>query len=549
MRTAGTLFRADGSRKSIGPTCVGNCTKPTKRHWPGGEEVKAKTLVLILIAALALAGLTHALTHRTAAGQATVAKHSDSEPGGVNVPGLQTAVAVAGEGWDSVVATGKVSVPQDRLVKISPRIAGKVVAAFGTAGDDVRRGQVLAVISSVELAQARAQYRKALASLSAAQKNLGRELQIAKLSAASARPLEQAQGESLSAQGELADAKSELAEAKSGLAKEESELDQCKTRLQRNRELYADQIVSKQDLETSEAECKRDSANVDMAKTRVSRAEARITTSAAKSDITKQYLSREEKVYKGRVLDMRSVQSARSEVAGAQVELQAAADAIRVLGANPSSSGDTIAVTSPISGRIISRNTNIGEMATASDALFAVANQAQVWIEADVYEKDLARVHKGQPAEIRVDAYPGGVFAGRVDSISDILSPESRTAKVRCVVANPESLLKGEMFAKVSLVVGRRGRTTLVPKVAVLDDAGKKIIFTACMDCPEDKQAGKSVCGNFDKAEVTTGSAHGDRVEILSGVEPGAEVVTVGAYQLKTALGSGKLKAGCCPDK
>ena len=72
-------------------------------------------------------------------------------------PGLRTAVALAGEGWDTISATGKVTVPPDRLVKISPRIEGKVVAAHGTVGDAVSRGQVLAVISSVELAEARAQ--------------------------------------------------------------------------------------------------------------------------------------------------------------------------------------------------------------------------------------------------------------------------------------------------------------------------------------------------------------------------------------------------------
>ena len=516
--------------------------------------MKAKIFALILVVALVSAALTYSLTRSSTSRQGKAAPHTESEAGGktesagAKIPGLQTAVAIAGEGWESVVATGKVSVPQDRLVKISPRIGGKVVAAFGTAGDNVRRGQALAVISSVELADARAQYRKAQAGLAAAQKNLDRELEIARLGAVSARPLEEARSESLSSQGELADAKSELAQAKTELAKEESELDQCKTRLQRARELYADKIVSKQDLETAEAESKKNSANVDVARTRVSQAEAKIEKAAARSDITKQYLAREEKMYKGRVLDMRSLQSARSEVASARIEARASADRIHVLGANLSGSGDTIVVATPISGRIISRNTNVGEMANASDALFTVADQALVWVEADVYEKDLARIHKGQSAEIRVDAYPGRVFAGRVDSIGDILSPESRTAKVRCVAANPQRLLKGEMFAKVTLVVGRRGRTTLVPKEAVLDDEDKKIVFTACIDCPEDKRAGKSVCGNFDKIEVTTGSAHGDRIEILSGLEPGAEVVTVGAHQLKTALGSGKLKAGCCPD-
>jgi cobalt-zinc-cadmium efflux system membrane fusion protein len=184
-------------------------------------------------------------------------------------------------------------------------------------------------------------------------------------------------------------------------------------------------------------------------------------------------------------------------------------------------------------------------MATSSDAIFTVANLSQVWIEADVYEKNLSQVRKGQLAEIRVDAYPDKVFTGKIDSIGDILNSESRTAKIRCVVANPDGVLRGEMFAKVSLLTAKRGRTVLVAKDAVLDDMGKKIVFTPCMECPEDKKAGTNACGAYDKLLVKTGCIRGKNIEVLSGIEPGTLIVTTGAYQLKTALGSGKLEAGC----
>jgi cobalt-zinc-cadmium efflux system membrane fusion protein len=207
--------------------------------------------------------------------------------------------------------------------------------------------------------------------------------------------------------------------------------------------------------------------------------------------------------------------------------------------------GDRLTITSPISGRIISRLTNVGEMASPSDALFVVADLSQVWVEADVYEKDLAKVREGQVAEIVVDAYPDKMFSGRVDSISDVLGPESRTAKVRCVVANTQGLLRGEMFAGVTLLTSKRGQTVLMSKEAVLDDAGEKIVFTPCMECSEDVKAGTNACGNYDRLMVKTGSMHGNRMELLSGVKPGTLVVTTGAYQIKTAMSSGKLAAGC----
>jgi membrane fusion protein, heavy metal efflux system len=509
--------------------------------------MKIKMIVVVIAAVLLSAGITYKLTTaRQASNAAEVSGEAGSqkaEP--VQIPGIELAQAVAGQGWDTISVTGKVTVPPDRLVNVSPRIEGKIVAAYGTPGDTVRKGQVLAVISSIELAEARAQYRKAVATLSAANKSLQRELEIARLGASSVRPVEEARNDSLSAQGDLADAKSELAQSKSELTQAESELVQCKARLERAKDLYSDKIVSKHDLETAEAEFKRDTAAVDAVKSKVSQAEARIRTADSKSDIAKQYLTREEKVYKGRVLDMRAVQMARSEVASARVETQAAADRIRVLGANPGGSGETIAILSPISGSIILRNTNIGHMASPSDAIFTIADQSQVWIVADVYEKDLARIRKGQNAEVRVDAYPDLMFGGTISSTGDILSAESRTAKVRCVVQNPKRLLRGEMFARVSIVTGTRGKSVLVPKEAVLDDAGGKILFTPCMECPQDVKAGTNACGAYDKLSITTGAVHGRNIEILSGLQPGIQVVASGAYQIKTALGSGKLEAGC----
>lgn len=511
--------------------------------------MNVRIVVLIVLVAAASAACTYMLVARPAHTADAHAEAADEhESHGLDIPGLKTVPAVAGEGWDALVLTGRVTVPPERLVKISPRIEGKVVSARPKVGDAVSAGQVLAVISSVELAEARSQYRQAAARLHAAQENLDQELQVAKLGANSARPVEEARAESLEAQGALADAKSELAQAKSELAKAESELVQCKARLDRARELYGDQIVSKQDLESAEAEFRMDTAAVDAAKSRVSQAETRIEKAKAGADLAAQYLAREEKVYKGRVVDARAVQSARAAVTAARTDLAAAADRIRVLGASPNGVGETVAVVSPISGRIVSRNTNVGEMASPSDALFTVADLSRVWVEADVFERDLSKVHRGQAAEIRVDAYPDRIFSGRVDTIGDMLISSSRSAKVRCVISNSQGLLKGEMFARVSLITARRGNTVLIPKEAILDDAGTKIVFVRCMECPEDVKAGTNACGEWDRVAIETGADHGSRIEVLKGIEPGMEVVTVGQNQIKSALGSGELKAGCKDD-
>ncbi|NLN75265.1 MAG: efflux RND transporter periplasmic adaptor subunit [Armatimonadetes bacterium] len=512
--------------------------------------MKSKIIVLFVAIALAAAGITYKLAsghsheHNHEHEHDHDHDHSD-EAQAISIPGLKTAVAIAGEGWDTLDLAGRITVPSGNLVQVSPRIEGKVTSAHPKVGDTVRQGQSLATISSVELAEARAGYRQALARLDAARKELAQEQKAAQLGAYSVRPLEEARSENVEAQGALSDAKSELAQARSELAKCESEPAQCTARLERAKDLYADQIISRQDLESAEAEYKMDLAAVESAKSKITQSEARIAKEKSRVDLAGQYLAREEKVYKGKVVDSKALQSARSAVTAAKTDVDAAADRIRVLGANPNGSGDLIAVVSPISGRVVARQVNTGEMASPSTVMFTIANLASVWVEADVYEKDLSAVRKGQSAEIRVDAYPDRVFAAKVETIGDMLTSDSRTVKIRCVVNNSEGLLKGDMFAKVALITGKRGSIVLIPKQAVLDEAGSKIVFTPCLDCPEDQKAGYSACGSYDKLVVETGSAHGSQIEITSGLEPGTEVVTVGAYQIKTALGSGKLEAGC----
>ena len=514
--------------------------------------MKIKIITLIILVSLISTGVTIILMNKFSSIDKTHSATEDEhleEADKTKIEGLEFATAITGKGWDSITATGKIIVPPSNLVNISSRIDGKVVAAFPNVGDDVSKGEVLAVVSSVELAEARSQYRHSLARLKAAKDNYNRELQIVKLGAVSVRPYEEAQSQNLTAKGNLADAKGNLYQAQSELTQAESELLQCKSRLVRAKELFIGKIISKQDLETAETEYKRDLAIVDSLKSKGMQAEANIEKVKLNLNLSAQYLAREEKIFKSKLHDMRSIQSAKNELASARIELQSSVDKIKILGANVSGSGENINIASPISGKVISRSTNIGEMTSPSNTLYTIANQSQVWVEADIYEKDISKVKRGQNVEIRVDSYPDRIFSGKIDSMGDVLSSESRTVKIRCKVSNYDGLLKAEMFAKISIITGLRGTVVLIPKQSVLDEAGKKIVFIPCMDCKEDIKANRSICGNYDKIEVEIGPSHNKMLEVLKGLEPGVEVVTTGAFQLKTAMSSGKLSAGCTDEE
>jgi cobalt-zinc-cadmium efflux system membrane fusion protein len=113
----------------------------------------------------------------------------------------------------------------------------------------------------------------------------------------------------------------------------------------------------------------------------------------------------------------------------------------------------------------------------AGSELFSVADLSTVYVQAQVYEKDLGQVHIGQAASISIDSYPGDRFTGQVASISDLIDTQTRTAAVRCQVANPGARLKLDMLASVQFPTAMKRSVLSVPTDAVQDIEGKPTVF------------------------------------------------------------------------
>ena len=154
--------------------------------------------------------------------------------------------------------------------------------------------------------------------------------------------------------------------------------------------------------------------------------------------------------------------------------------------------------------------------------LFSIGDISEVWIQAEVYEKDLGRIRIGQSALISVDTYPDEKFSGRVTYISDTLDPKTRTAKVRCVVPNQDLRLKLEMFALVDVPTTFSRKALAVPTAAIQQIAGKNIVFVR-----ESEQ-------KFQVREVQVGEVAGGQTEILAGLAEKEPIVIQGAYHLKS---------------
>jgi cobalt-zinc-cadmium efflux system membrane fusion protein len=186
---------------------------------------------------------------------------------------------------------------------------------------------------------------------------------------------------------------------------------------------------------------------------------------------------------------------------------------------------------SPIAGEVIARNANPGaEIAGQysggpSIELFTVGSIDEVWVFADVFEADLARLQAGAPVTVAVVAYPQKTYQGRVDWISGSLDPTAHTIKVRCSMPNPNHELKPEMYATVN--IGVSGTDVLaVPRSAILRVGDQTIAFV---------ETGVTESGllRFARRPVRVDeTVSGDLLPVLSGISPGETVVVEGSVQL-----------------
>jgi cobalt-zinc-cadmium efflux system membrane fusion protein len=177
---------------------------------------------------------------------------------------------------------------------------------------------------------------------------------------------------------------------------------------------------------------------------------------------------------------------------------------------------------SPLTGTVVERTVTPGSSVGGdqSQVLFTVADLDSLQVVADVYERDLDLVHVGQVAGVTVEAYPGVSFPAAIAAVGDVVDPNTRTIKVRAWVNNEHHKLKPEMFARLNIQVGDASSFLTVPKEAVLEADGKHFIYVV--------QEGKYV-----KREVQIGTASGDQVRVVEGLQPGERVVTKGAVLVK----------------
>jgi membrane fusion protein, copper/silver efflux system len=179
----------------------------------------------------------------------------------------------------------------------------------------------------------------------------------------------------------------------------------------------------------------------------------------------------------------------------------------------------TIDWPSPATGTVIEKRIVNGQQVAAGAELYRIADLSQVWVIAEVAESDLAGIAVGTAASITLRAYPDAPIDGRVAFIYPDIKPETRTARVRIEVPNPDGRLKIDMYADVVFHSGADATAVAaIPDSAVIDSGTRQAVLVAKGE------------GRFEPRAVKLGRRGDGYVEVREGVAPGEEVVTAATF-------------------
>jgi membrane fusion protein, heavy metal efflux system len=189
-----------------------------------------------------------------------------------------------------------------------------------------------------------------------------------------------------------------------------------------------------------------------------------------------------------------------------------------------------VSLRAPFDGRVIMRNITSGEVVETHQKFFTVADLSDMWVVANVPEKDVQFIRRDQTVDVVLAAYPHAIFTGTITYIGDVLDPATRTMRLRVTVPNPERLLKPEMFAIVRVHAAASAETLSLPVSAVQEGPNGTMVFV------------QRETGAFEARTVKLGDEQGDLVQVLGGVRAGELVVTKGSFALKSEMERHKIE-------
>ncbi|UCE58257.1 MAG: efflux RND transporter periplasmic adaptor subunit [Phycisphaerales bacterium] len=398
-----------------------------------------------------------------------------------------------------------------RVTRITPRVAGIVRGVPVSIGDFVDAHDLLAVLDSPALGEAKSRFIERAQDLRLAEADLERVTTIGR---GIQRMLDVCNTEASATEIREALATSPVGDAKAGMLRAHAALQLARSEAQRQATLLEKRVNSERDHQSAQ------SALVG--------AEAEFV--ALREELA--FNSERDRLAAARAVE---VAKAARGAAERRLHILGLTDAqVADIGRETDELLTRFEIRSPTAGRLIERGVGVGESVAANDVLFVVADTSNMWLRADVYERDLLQLRVGLPVHATVDGMPGAGFEGRVTWISSQVDDRTRTIRLRADLPNPDGVLRAKMFARARIVLHDNGQVVSVPIEAVQTDGCCQLAFV----CESETV--------FQPRKVMLGASANGFVEVLGGLTEGEVVASTGSFLLKTEILKSNIGAGCC---
>ncbi len=419
-----------------------------------------------------------------------------------SVAGLRIEPVKLSELTGNTWVTGKIALNEDRLAHIYSLVDGQVHEVKVRFGDDVKRGQVLAIIDSKEVGIAKLELYKNCLNAEYAKINskfmdeINTNTQALILALADRPPLEKI--EIMFGGRQLGDNRQQIIRAYANLFKSASDYQRLAPLAEQGVSAGRQVIAAKAQLEADQA------------------------TFQAVLEQLKFTASQQA------LLADQQLQQAEQEVAATRSRLYILGYRSKDLkDIDPIQEGEAIAhyeVRAPFDGTVIGKNVVLAERVGQDTEMFQIADLSTLWVQADIYQKDLPKIQQlGDTLQFRTTGLEH-VQEARIFYRGDILDPETRAVQLRAIVDNPDRKLKAGMFAEVSLPDGTISDVITVPVAALQEIDGKDVVFV---------QVGTEV---FEKRDVQVGARSDGFVQIRTGLQSGDKAVVAGGFALKSEM-------------
>ena len=251
-----------------------------------------------------------------------------------------------------------------------------------------------------------------------------------------------------------------------------------------------------------------------------------LSTSGNDVTIAKRQLDNEESLYKNGIASEREYMEAKENFSKAQTVVQKLKEQININGGGHTNAGGTYIITAPMAGYVVEKKISQGAFIRNdnSDNMFTIGDISEVWVYANVYETDIAKVKEGYKATVSTLAYPDKIFTGVIDKVSQVLDPETKVMKIRVKLKNDNQQLKPEMFANIT-VRNKEGQQAInIPAASIISENGNNYVVVYHSKC------------DLKVQQVDLFKISGDKAYVKSGVQIGDKVISANQILLFKAL-------------